>query len=92
LVSEGLWDDGAVAVVGRAQAPSIFDVYALSSLSLVAVVGVDVEAEEGVDFDGLGAARSGAEFPAGKGSHDSCGHGGGAGFQHLEIFQIAGGV
>ncbi len=37
----------------------------LFSLNLVAVVGVDVEAEDGVDFDRLGAACGGAEFPSG---------------------------
>jgi hypothetical protein len=52
---------------------------------LIAVVGVDVEAEDGVDFDGLGAAGGGAEFPTGQGRHDLGGHGGGAGFEDLEI-------
>jgi len=60
--------------------------------SLKAVVGVDVEAEDGIDFDGLGAAGSGAEFPAGKCGHDFRGHGSRAGFEDLQIFQVAGGV
>ena len=59
---------------------------------LIAVVGVDVEAENRVDFYGLSAAGGGAEFPAGQGGHDFCGHGGGAGFEDLEIFQVAAGV
>jgi len=60
-----------------------------SNLNLEAVVGVDVEAEDGVDFDGLGAAGRGTEFPAGKCGHDFRGHGGGAGFEDLQIFQVA---
>ncbi len=51
----------------------------------VAVVGVDVEAEDGVDFDRLLAAHGGAEFPGGECGHDFGGHGGGAGFEDLKI-------
>jgi hypothetical protein len=32
---------------------------------LIAVVGVDVEAEDGVDFDGMGASHGRAELPVG---------------------------
>ena len=63
-----------------------------SKLTLIAVVGVDVEAEDGVDFDGLGSAGGGTEFPAGEGGYDFCGHGGGAGFEDLKIFQVSRGV
>ncbi len=59
---------------------------------LIAVVGVDVEAEDGVYFDGLSAADGGAEFPCGEGGHYFCGHGGGAGFEDLKIFQVAAGI
>jgi len=59
---------------------------------LIAVVGVDVEAEDGIDFDGLRAAGGGAELPTAQGEHDLVGHGGGAGFEHLQISQVAGGV
>ena len=64
----------------------------MEGVHLVAVVGVDVETEDGVDFHGLGAAGGGAEFPVGESGHDFCGHGGGAGFEDLQIFQIATGV
>ena len=59
---------------------------------LIAVVGVDVEAEDGVYFNRLHTAHGGAELPGGQGSHDFRGHGGGAGFEDLEIFQVAGSV
>jgi hypothetical protein len=59
---------------------------------LIAVVGVDVEAEEGIDFDGLGATGGRAELPGGECGHDSCSHDGGTGFDDLQIFQIARGV
>jgi hypothetical protein len=36
-----------------------------ATLALIAVVGVDVEAEDGVDFDGLGAAHGRTELPIG---------------------------
>ncbi len=62
------------------------------SSTLVAVASVDVEAEDGVDFYGLGAAHGGAELPTGQGSHDLRGHCGWAGFEDLEIFQIAGSI
>jgi hypothetical protein len=32
---------------------------------LIAVVGVDIKAENGVDFDGLSAAHGWTEFPSG---------------------------
>jgi hypothetical protein len=54
--------------------------------SLVAVVGVDVEAEDGVYFDRLSAAQGGAELPGAQRGHDLDGHGGGAGLEDLEIF------
>jgi len=63
-----------------------------SSSVLIAVVGVDVEAEDGVDFDGLRATHGGTKLPAGQGGHDLRGHGGGAGFEDLQIFQVAGSV
>jgi hypothetical protein len=52
----------------------------------IAVIGVDVEAEDRIDFDGLGAASGRAEFPVGKRSYDFCGHGRGAGLEDLKIF------
>jgi len=51
----------------------------------IPIAGVDVETEDGIDFYGLGAAGGGTEFPAGKGGHDLGGHGGGAGFEDLQI-------
>jgi hypothetical protein len=33
--------------------------------ALIAIVGVDVEAEDGIDFDGMGASHGRAELPVG---------------------------
>ncbi len=59
---------------------------------LESVVGVDVEAEDGVDFDRLSAASGGAKFPARQCGEDFRGHGGRPRFEDLKIFEIAGGV
>src|SRR5208337_1332892 len=58
--------------------------------ALIAVVRVDVEAEDGVDVHGLSAARGGAEFPAWQRGHDFRGHNCGSGLEDLQIFQVAG--
>jgi hypothetical protein len=63
-----------------------------NSANLIPVVGVDAEAEDGVDFDGLLAAHGGTKFPGGECRHNLGGHGGGAGFEDLQIFQIAGSI
>lgn len=99
MVSEGVWDVGEVEVVGRVKIPTHAQrtrksgppAYRYQYRS-IAIIGVDVEAQDGVDFYGLGAALGGAEFPGGEGGQDFGGHGGGAGFEDLEIFQVAGGV
>ncbi len=59
---------------------------------LIAVVGVDVEAEDGVYFYRLLAAHGGTELPAGKRGHNFRGHGGGAGLEDLKISQVAGSI
>ena len=58
--------------------------------ALIAVVRVDVEAEDGVHFYRLLAAHGGTEFPIGQGLHDLGRHCGRAGLKHLQISQIAG--
>src|SRR5208283_116594 len=58
--------------------------------ALIAVVGVDVEAQDGVYLDGLIAAHRRAELPAVQRGQDLGGHGCGTGFENLEIAQIAG--
>lgn len=60
--------------------------------ALITVVGVDTEAEDGVHFNWLLAAHGGTELPTGKGGHDFRGHGGGAGFEDLQMLQVAGSV
>src|ERR1700683_2567012 len=57
---------------------------------LIAVVGVDVEAEDGVYFNWLCAAHRGAELPTRQRGHDLGGHGGRAGLKHLQLSQVAG--
>src|SRR6202020_2332162 len=41
---------------------------------LVTVVGVDIKAEEGIDFNRLGATGGRAELPGGERGHDFCSH------------------
>jgi len=49
-------------------------------VALIAVVGVDVEAEDGVDFNRLRATHGGTELPTGQCGHDLRSHSGGTGF------------
>ncbi len=81
---------GSQAVVSRDHLIAIFD-QDHRSRSSVAIVGVDVEAEDGVNFDWVLAAGGGAELPVGKCGEELGGHGGGAGFEDLNFFEIAGG-
>lgn len=59
--------------------PRNFTAFAIRS---IAVVGVDAEAEDGVDFHGLFATHGGAELPAWQGGHHVGGHGCRARLQH----------
>jgi hypothetical protein len=59
---------------------------------LIAVVGVDVEAEDCVDFYRLSAAHGGAELPMRQRGHDLRCHVGRARFEDLEILQLAGSI
>src|ERR1039457_3664433 len=62
------------------------------SSTLIAVVGVDVEAEYRVYFDWLDAAHGGAGISNAQGGYDLNRHRGGAGSGDLQIPQVAGGV
>jgi hypothetical protein len=61
----------------------ILYMFSICSPDSIAIVGIDVEAEDGVDFNRLHAAHGGTELPAGQGGHKFCGHVGGAGFEDL---------
>lgn len=56
------------------------------------IVGVDVEAEDGGDFDGLGAAHGGLKFPGAQGGDDFRGHVGRASIENADIFHVARGI
>src|SRR5712691_4049012 len=81
---------------GDPESSSPFQIYfareftANTRVPLVPVVGVDVEAEEGVDFNRLCTAHGGTELPAWQRGHNLCSHSSGTGFEDLQISQVAG--